>query len=179
MVGVKENMVESRCSKNVPVKFHWFDGNERENIDPIEVAVDRCFAAVDGEHRMWNPHTKAMTRSEFRNTIKYAAHGRLKPVDQVTEVGHDPVVPMYEIRWQHTIQVTDRTAEGDFIYGKALVRLYHSEPPTYPDHFIGHHAHEKIISADDATTRRLQTTEIEVAKSIYRYGEKVDWYLAS
>lgn len=170
----------SRCSSNREINFHWFDGLQPAKDDPIEEAVDRCFEAVQGENRLWNPHNAAMIRAEFRRVLKDACKGVLVPVDQVKEAGHDPTVPLYEIRWQHGIQVTYKDpATGQISHPSVLVRMYHSEPISEPDYFIGHHVHEKQIGVDDKTTSRLQTEEISIAQRKYRLGENYAWGISN
>jgi hypothetical protein len=82
---------------------------------------------------------------------------------------------MYEIRWQD-IAVTERDEAGAQRFGAVVVRLYHSEPPAVPDHFIGHHAHEKDVSAEDVN--ETQNQEIATAVGWYEHGIDSNWGIA-
>ncbi|MFD1210973.1 hypothetical protein ACFQ36_02820 [Arthrobacter sp. GCM10027362] len=169
--------IPSRCSSGSPVAFKWFDGIRRSEPDHVQLAVEACLRAVDSDTRVWNPFAKAMVKSEFKKRIERAALGQLVPVEEVKPVGQQPSPPpLYEIRWQD-IAVTDRApgaAPQDAVFSKVIVRMYHSEPATLPDHFIGHHVHEKIISpAGD--THLLQDTEINVAAGYFNLGEASNW----
>ncbi|MBM7767375.1 hypothetical protein [Glutamicibacter nicotianae] len=158
------------------MNFHWFDGR-RITGDAIEEAVERCMDTVRGPDRVWNPYAEIMLKAEFKNYLRRAARGTLRPISQVATVGHDPEIPMFEIRWQN-VNVTERDPEsGELTYSKALVRMYHTEPLVEPDFFIGHHVHEKIILEDPKEISRLQTKEISKAKKIYRDGVNVRWGL--
>lgn len=117
-----------------------------------------------------------MVKAEFKKRIMLAAEGRLASLTQVAAVGHDPEVPMFEIRWQ-AINVTDRCPDtGKLSYSTALVRMYHSEPPILPNYFIGHLVHEKMI-ANPSDIFQLQSAEIRVAQNIYRMGIPVRWFV--
>lgn len=177
MWPVVENTHVSRCCSGRLVNFHWFDGASKINDNALDVAVERCLEAVSTSTRVWNMHSRSMVKAEFKSRIKQAALGRLHPLTQVATVGHDPEVPMFEIRWQG-VGVTDRNPEtGVLTYGTTLVRMYHSEPVEVPDYFIGHHVHEKVIDEESKVTGRLQTAEIGVAKNIYRLGQSKKWLI--
>lgn len=167
---------QSRCTRNVPLQFHWFDGVPLQSIAPIDQAVNRCLQAVARDNRVWNIYSISMAKAEFKKRITVAAEGRLASLTQVATVGHDPEVPMYEIRWQG-INVTERSPEtGQLTYSTVLVRMYHSEPSILPNYFIGHVAHEKVIDTPTEISR-LQSAEIEVAQNLYRIGRPVRWYV--
>lgn len=115
-------------------------------------------------------------KSEFRKRIEKAAAGRLNPVDEVKAVDEQHTQPLYEIRWQD-IPVTEREhSEAPLRHLQILVRLYHSEPASEPDYFIGHHIHEKVVGPD-VNVRHEQDTEIAVARGIYDMGEGIRWHL--
>lgn len=175
---MKDSETLSRCSGKKQIIFHWFDGINLEGKDPIEVAVDRCFDAVDTEGRVWGPYNKAAIRAQFRRVLKDACRGILEPVDQVKEAGHDSAIPLYEIRWQRSIDVTERDpVTGEISHPAVLVRMYHSEPASKPEYFIGHHVHEKLIGSGDGATSRHQSQEIRIAQDKYRWGEDIDWLI--
>lgn len=97
-------------------------------------------------------------------------------MDEVKPVDEKNPPPLYEIRWQG-ISVTNRLADNTTVYSTVVVRMYHSEPASAPEHFIGHHAHEKDVSTADVNA--AQQIEINVAKSMYKLGEVVNWGIAS
>ncbi|TFD41767.1 hypothetical protein E3T37_03690 [Cryobacterium sp. TMT2-10] len=114
-----------------------------------------------------------MAKVEFERRIEKAKRGQLRPVAEVKAVDVENPPPLYEIRWQ-TINVTS-VVDGVSIFGKALVRLYHSEPDTVPGHFIGHHIHEKDLVGD---VNDAQDQEINIAKKFYDSGQPAFWGIA-
>lgn len=130
--------------------------------------------ALKPEGRVWNPFAERMVRAEFRDRVHAASRGELVPVDEVKPVDVRYPPPLYEIRWQD-IPVTTRVG-GDLVHSTALVRMYHSEPAEAPNHFIGHHIHEKLIDVSDIN--REQNAEIRVAKSFHDLGKSTNWGIA-
>jgi hypothetical protein len=127
-------------------------------------------------NRLWNPYAEAMVKSEFKKRIEKAAAGQLKPIDEVKGVDEDHVQPLYEIRWQE-VPVTERESPGSpQVHLQVLVRLYHSEPVSDPDYFIGHHIHQKVVGPG-VDVNGQQDVEIAVARGIYDVGEGVRWHL--
>lgn len=82
---------------------------------------------------------------------------------------------MYEIRWQG-VNVTDRLADGSQRFSTVVVRMYHSEPPEVPTHFVGHHAHEKDVTVDDVNA--AQNEEIATAVGWWSHGKESRWGIA-
>lgn len=117
-----------------------------------------------------------MVRAEFRQRLLKASEGKLVPVDEVKPVDISNPPPLYEIRWID-VAVTDIDSQGSTSFGRVHVRLYHSEPPEAPNHFIGHHAHEKNVELDDV--RGAQDAEIQTAIGWYRHGYNERWGIAT
>jgi hypothetical protein len=141
----------------------------------VDAAVNVLMSAISGEGRLWNPWTGTMVRQEFRSRIGKASRGELVPVDEVKPVDAANPPPMYEIRWQD-INVTERDTDGGQRFKQVVVRMYHSEPPELPSHFIGHHAHEKDVDADDVNA--AQNEEIATAVGWYAHGHSSLWGIA-
>lgn len=152
--------------------FRWYGFPQCAEGQDLQTAVDVLLASISGEGRVWNPWSRSMAGAEFRQRLQKAASGKLTPVDEVKPVDVRNPPPLYEIRWQG-ISVTNRAADGALSYSKVIVRLYHSEPPEAPDHFIGHHAHEKDVSADDVN--EVQDSEIKVALGWHAHGLDRRW----
>ena len=167
----------SRCSVPRGPSFRWYGSPLCEPGDDIATAVDALFASLVRPGRLWNPFAKQMAKSEFKARIKKASEGRLQPIDEVKPVDVRNPPPLYEIRWQG-ISVTDLADDGaSKTFSEVLVRMYHSEPASKPSHFIGHHAHEKLIDVPDINA--TQQAEIRKAIAWYRRGEPSDWGIAS
>lgn len=131
--------------------------------------------AVSGGTRVWNPYAEQMAKSEFKNRIKRAAQGDLKPVDEIKPVDVLNPPPLYELRWID-LAVTDRDPNGTVSYSTVQVRMYHSEPAEAPGYFIGHHAHEKLLDVIDVNT--VQQSEIHTAIGFYKAGAPSNWGIA-
>lgn len=153
------------------MEFRWFGLPKARAGEDLDAATEAFMAALKPEGRVWNPFAERMARSEFRDRVQAAARGELVPVDEVKPVDVRYPPPLYEIRWQG-ISVTDRIGDG-LVHSTALVRMYHSEPSRVPDHFIGHHVHEKLLNVDDINDE--QNFEIRVAKRLYDLGESDNW----
>lgn len=165
----------SRCSSGSPVTLRWFGTPACAVGDDFETAEAVLFASVSREGRVWNPYSSAITRAEFRKRLRKAAAGELEPVDEVKPIDVANPPPLYEIRWQG-ITVAERAADGQVSHHTALVRLYHSEPPQVPTHFVAHHAHEKVLDVDDINA--AQQVEIRTAISHHDRGVPSTWGIA-
>lgn len=166
----------SRCSARSPITFRWYGFPSCAEGDDVRTAVDVLFASIAGGDRVWNPFAEQMARSEFKRRIEKAERGELRPVDEVKPVDVSNPPPLYEIRWQG-IHVTGRRSDGVQYFADAKVRLYHSEPTTVPTHFVGHHAHEKDLSAVDVNAAQQQ--EIRTALGWHYQGISSTWGIAS
>ncbi|RFA15335.1 hypothetical protein B7R21_04790 [Subtercola boreus] len=162
----------SRCSLGQHVRFRWYGYPPAEVGDDIETAVDVLFESIDGGSRVWNLYNERMVRSEFRARILSAQRGELSPIDEIKSVDVRNPPPLYEIRWQG-ITVTSLLEAGKKRFDQVLVRQYHSEPVAAPGYFIGHHAHEKVVSGGTVSER--QDAEIAVAKRFYDAGSASGW----
>jgi len=161
----------SRCSCGSPIEFRWFGYPTAEAGLDLDTATDAFITSISPEGRVWNPYALRMVRAEFRDRIKTAARGELEPVDEVKPVDIRNPPPLYEIRWQG-IHVTDQI-DGQLHHTTALVRMYHSEPASIPEYFVGHHVHEKLVDVDDISG--TQQAEIEIAKRFFDSGESSNW----
>lgn len=166
----------SRCSQGALLQFRWWGYPPCSDDDHIAAAVAALFAAVSPPGRVWNPWSSSMARAEFKRRLEKAVRGQLKPVDEVKPVDVAQPPPMYEIRWQD-IAVANLRDDGSQEFGKVVVRLYHSEPPSVPDYFIGHHAHEKDVTAEDVNA--AQDSEIAAAVGYHDHGLPHNWGIAS
>jgi hypothetical protein len=52
--------------------------------------------------------------------------------------------------------------------------MYYSEPEAFPNHFIGHHIHEKALRPRDKI-KQMQNSEIRIAKGYYEQGKRNSW----
>lgn len=169
----------SNCSAGVPVDFYWCECFGPDEDEHIEAAVNALWQAIRrrGE-RGWDPRAAALVRSEFRDRLREAARGELKPVDHVKEVGPGHPV-LFEIRWQD-IPVMELGTPRRF--HDIQVRLIHAEPEVLGLAFVGLHAHEKIIikdrgdrEANEKATHRAQDAEIAKAAAIHGSGVGSLW----
>jgi hypothetical protein len=130
---------------------------------------------VAGSNRVLNDYVLAIARAEFRHTLNLALIGQLSPSRQVKPIESANPPPFFEIRWQG-VTVQEWQLDGQLQDRRLLIRMYHSEPSDFPDYFIGHHIHEKLITGDQSTWL-LQNEEIEIALSIYQSGLQEKWGL--
>lgn len=166
----------SRCSTSCQIHFHWFDGIQSEK-GALERATEAFMAVLRQPNRLWSPYAEVMVKAEFKKRIQKAAAGLLKPIDEVKGVGEGHAQPLYEIRWQD-IPVTEREdPQASPVHLQVLVRLYHSEPVSEPDYFIGHHIHQKVVGPG-VDVRSRQDAEIAVARRIFDMGEAIRWHLS-
>lgn len=166
----------SRCSGPGAPTFRWYGNPQCAVGNDVETAVAALVAAISPPGRVWNPYALGMARAEFRKRIQKAQLGQLAPVDEVKAVDVRNPPPLYEIRWQG-VHVTDRLDNGKQRFGEVLVRMYHSEPASRPSHFIGHHAHEKDVTASDVNA--AQQLEIKTAIGWHGHGHAKNWGIAS
>lgn len=168
----------SRCSTAGSWEFHWYDGSNRDDSDPVEIAVRQCMAAIRGENRFRNPYSDSMVKAEFRSRIQAATEGKLEPDTQVKLVGRKRLVEITEIRWQDIPVVERSEGPTDRVHKDVLVRMYICEPDSLPFHLLGHRVHEKIvIEGDDDETNRLQTLEMLSAADVHVAGQPHRWDL--
>lgn len=165
----------SRCSGPGAPAFRWYGFPACEVGADVEAAVSKLMAVISSEGRVWNPWSGTIVRREFRSRILRASKGELLPVDEVKPVDINQPPPMYEIRWQD-VDVAELLPDGSQRFAKVVVRMYHSEPTGVPDYFIGHHAHEKDLDADDINA--AQDEEIRTALGWYQHGFESGWGIA-
>lgn len=162
----------SNCSCRVPVDFYW---HSHPHVDGhIEAAVTVLMTVLLApESRRPNPYWVADARVSFRRRLDRAAHGELRPVDEVKVLGLDPDVPLFEIRWQVTVaDVIDGQERGKDVH----LRLVHVEPPELGMSAVGLHVHEKEIAPRDGMdVAALQNEQIRVALGVYADGFSGLW----
>jgi hypothetical protein len=130
---------------------------------------------IEGPNRVQNAYVTSMAVSEFKSKIVSACKGALFPVSEVGPVDVKSRLPLFEIRWQW-ITVQEILSNGDLKDIIIVVRMYHSEPSEAPNHFVGHHVHEKdFVDPDPKIVRALQDSEILVAKKYYLHGLSTRW----
>lgn len=141
----------------------------------LATAVANFTAIVESPPRLKNEYVTADAVAVFKRKILNAAKGTLFPVSEVDPVGWNDPCPMYEIRWQH-IDVQEIQSGGKIVDSHIVVRMYHTEPTATPNHFVGHHIHEKDLGDPDSNVvKRLQDQEIAVAKGHYDRGLPSLW----
>jgi hypothetical protein len=163
----------SRCSSGRATKFRWFGYPPAEDGRDFQAVLDKFQAVIDAPHRITNDYVWAMAKAEVKSRLKLAAAGKLSAPNQVKPVDVRNPPPMYEIRWQG-ITVRQKLNDGTIGGVEILVRMYHSEPSEAPEHFIGHHIHEKDVS-DPSEANRLQNDEIRVALNYFELGKPNLW----
>lgn len=165
----------SRCSSSSQLHFHWFDGTLADK-DALDRATEAFMDMLRQPNRLWNPYAEVLVKAEFRKRIEKAERGLLKPIDEVKGVDEGHLQPLYEIRWQE-VPVTERESpESPPVHLQVMVRLYHSEPVSEPEYFIGHHVHQKVIGPG-VDVYGQQDAEIAVARGLYDLGISVRWHL--
>lgn len=143
--------------------------------DHVEAAVDALMNAVKAaESRLWNPYNERYTRGSFRNRIKLAERGELKPPKEVKRVrSGTPAFVLYEIRWSD-IKVIERREDG-MEQKRIDARLYYVEPPNVGLMLLGLHCHEKRVDGTPAEIREWQDAEIDKAENLYNEGMRDRW----
>lgn len=175
--GVTHDRSTSRCSNGAELRFHYFDWVSRPDVEAIDAAVGAFMEAITTDTRRWNIYNRSVAKAACKKRLERAVRGELTPVEEVKGVDEENSAPLYEIRWQN-VAVTDQSPEepSQLVFSEVQVRMYHSEPDVYPEHFIAHHVHEKVVD-DDSNIYQLQDDEIAVARRVYTTGENVKWGL--
>lgn len=166
---------ESRCSGKSPLDFAWAGIPQPAALDPIDAAV-RTFESLmkAPADRFWDPHHWAITKGEFRSLLVRACAGRLIPLTHVKEIDRAAGEHVFEIVYETRVIRVD--SAGNRYSERVQVRMYISEPPGYPSHFVGLHVHEKeIIPGDHKRENELQNIEIDVAVNYYELGRPSNW----
>ena len=165
----------SKCSAGQPLDFVWagnpaFTGAEQ--IDRAVQAFTYVITSVPTLH--WDPVHLAITRREFRDRITRGQNGRLIPVTQVAEIGRAANEYVFEIKYDFS--VVSVSADGMRTTRKMRTRLYISEPPQFPTHFVGLHVHEKATFPEDHRLENdMQNREIDTAVRYYEAGRPSNW----
>jgi len=130
--------VRSNCCLGVPIDFYMLRCTAATQDGHIEAAVQRLWEAIrkPGE-RAWHPRHKIMVLAEFRDRLRVAVEGRLKPVTHIKAVG-DGRCHLYEIRWQD-VNVALLGPDGKVSgHDHVHMRLVHTEPHQLGLSFVGH-----------------------------------------
>lgn len=164
----------SRCTQHSPLRYVW--AARKLGQADIDAAVDACMAAIRGDgNRRWNMYNESMARSEFRNRLRQAERGELKPVEHVKKLGRGSKADLFEIRWQ-AVTVHEVAADDTLTYPKIKVRLQHAEPAAQAALLIGVHAHEKVVvKGNSAATKTLQNKEIAIGVKAFFDQDPADW----
>ena len=163
----------SRCCNGKPLLFRWYGYPKAPLGFDLETAITKFITVLNAPNRDMNAYVVAMAKAECRHKLKLASLGQLTPSRHIKPIESANPPPLYEIRWQG-ITVRESNELGLFLDRRLLIRMYHSEPSEAPNHFIGHHIHEKLISGD-ASTWLTQNEEIATAIGFYRAGLPTNW----
>lgn len=166
----------SRCSKGQHVKFRWFGYPRVPEGQDFQVVLDKFQSIVQASGRITNDYIWAMAQAELINRLRSATAGKLRSPSQIKPIDTSNPPPLYEIRWQG-ITIQRQTANGRLEDESLLVRMYHSEPAEAPEHFIGHHIHEKDVS-DPSQVNARQDEHIKVAIGYFELGISNFWEIS-
>lgn len=172
---------KSRCAGGKPVDYKWV--GERVEPDEDQTIVDalaRQFAvrlaaeAMQRDELKSNKYNKFVARMTSHTKVKLEeiAEGSMRPGSEVVKLAgcDDICCRMTELRWQKL----ERTLEGD--NPKVLVRHYVAEPSEVDNGVFGLVLHRKLTKGlEDQEITKLQTEEINNAKSICAEAVKTNW----
>jgi len=166
--------VRSNCCLGVPVDFYMVPCDAATQDEHIEAAAQSLWEAIRQPGvRAWHPRHKMMVLAEFRDRLRVATQGRLKPVTHIKPL-RGGRCHLYEIRWQHinvALLGPDNQISG---HDHVHMRLVHTEPHELGTSFVGLHAHEKLV-LDDKATHDAQDLEIDKAERIFDAGYPTLW----
>ena len=168
----------SRCSAKSPIAFVWAGNFSFSGETQIDRAVQAfSYVLLLDPSLVWDSNHLGITRQEFRNRVARASNGRLIPVSQVAEIDRAASEFLFEIKYDFNVVFLD--GEGNRATRKMRTRFYISEPPTFPNHFVGLHVHEKqIFPNDHSLENAMQNTEIDLAVKYYEAGRGDEWGIA-
>lgn len=161
----------SVCSRGAPVDYYW---RHCVNANHVAECVARLMDCTRSSHRKSTPYLDSDNQAQFEKTLGLAQKGKLRPGDHVKTVTRDPLVDLFEMRWDNVAVIPMNPVSG--LYGKATtmsVRLYYVE--TGEAWVVGLHAHEKKIGDSEQGTRDLQDAEIDFALQLHRSAEAERW----
>ena len=169
----------SRCSGKAPLDFAWAGIPQPSASDPVESAMATFEAMMKSPpDRFWDPRHWAITKAEFRSLLLRACKGNLIPITHVKEIDRAAKEDVFEIVYKTRVIRKDEDEKRHS--EKVQIRLYSSEPPAFPAHFVGLHIHEKTILPDDhRRENELQNIEIDVAVRYYDAGRPSNWGIGS
>lgn len=155
------------------MNFRWFGYPQAQEGQDLETVLNKFKAVIEAPTRITDDYVWAMARAEILHTFKMAKLGKLRSPREIRPVDIKNPPPLYEIRWQ-SITVRHRVKDGEIEDLRLLIRMYHSEPPEAPQHFIGHHIHEKDVSRPEEIRQR-QNVEISTAVGYFELGKPQMW----
>ena len=165
-------MKVSVCSKNKAVAFYWSFAPRGCHIEAAVLALQQ---SIERPSRARTAYLSADNENMFRERLRLAVRGRLRPSEHVKAVRQSPPqMDLFEIRWQDVRIVPIDAVSG--LYGNAesvMVRLYYVEQGQA--WVVGLHAHEKEIGEDDSATAALQDQEIAQAVQLAKSAELSRW----
>lgn len=165
----------SRCSAGTALTMVWAGIPVPLSTAAIESVLSTFEALVRTSVRNWDIREWAMVKAEFKSRIVRACAGHLIPLDQVKEIDRGRAEYVFEIKHDFVHVNVDLTT-GSRTKEKVCVRLYISEPPTEPAHFVALHMHEKTkVPTDHGEENRLQNIEIDIAVRYYELGRPSNW----
>ena len=163
----------SRCTQGKPLTFRWFgEPTAHVGLD-IETVLFKFEKIIRAKGKIADEYSLIMACAEIRNRIERAAEGRLRTTHQVKWVDQRNLPPIFELRWQG-ISISFLSELRKDRHQTLLFRMYCSEPEAFPEHFIGHHLHEKVIS-DPERIWILQNREIAIARDLCERGVETSW----
>jgi hypothetical protein len=144
-------------------------------LSSIDSALEVFERLVRTPERNWDVREWAMVKAEFKSRLTRACAGHLLPIAQVKAIDRARSEFVFEIKHDFS-HVTVDPATGARTKEKIRVRLYISEPPGQPTHFLGLHMHEKaLLPGDRVQENDLQNIEIDIAVRYYELGRPANW----
>lgn len=161
----------SVCSRGASVDYYWRLCVTANHLAECVAKLMDCTRSPD---RKSTPYLDSDNQAQFEKTLGLAKKGKLRPGDHVKTVTRDPLVDLFEMRWDDVAVIPMDPVSGLYGKGTAMsVRLYYIE--TGEAWVVGLHAHEKKIGGSEQETRDLQDTEIDCALRLHRSLEAARW----
>ncbi|MEG8034238.1 hypothetical protein QP157_02560 [Sphingomonas sp. LR61] len=142
----------------------------------IAAAAEEFHELMHRSGWLWSPYNWPLEKRRFTKRLEDACAGTLVPVEHVKDIDRGAHEYLFEIRWK--IKVLEQLPDGKRANRSVEVRLYHAEPSTMTDVFVGLHLHEKqIVKGNTRATRDLQDAQIDIAIARFHEGRPVHWGL--
>lgn len=159
---------DSHCSCGGSVAIYWRYCTAADQAAHIEEMVDRLMDTLKVGNRVWNPWSEPAVAAKFRDRLRRAAAGRLRPVDEVKPLRGGR--RLFEIRWQD-IAVTE-VHDGQASHHTTNARLIHAEPAELGVALLGLVVHEKPQTVESKVE---QDAHIDAAQNILVRAESSLW----